>query len=128
MKLEKWVIGFKRIFEDSFINDFGELIINKRTNLYFRIDNIHSKEDFVYKILSWCSRDASKAMPFSNEHANQAYRKEIREGLNEYLGVCWEEEQWLDIYENFGNGIHEDECRDFIRKNQLSRENNYEED
>lgn len=116
MKAEKYLTDFLRIFDKAFINEHQELVVCPKTNLYFRIDNVNSKEDFIYKIFAWCSRDASKSEPFGrNKKMNEAYRATLRNGLNEFLCLEWDEGQWLDIYSDYGNGIHEEECRKFIR-------------
>lgn len=43
------------LFDSSFIYKEEELILNKKWNIYFRLDNIVDPFDFDYKLLSYCS-------------------------------------------------------------------------
>lgn len=104
------------LFPKSFINDRNELILVPRTNLYFRLEDVSSVEDLIYKLIAWCSRDASKSEPFQSEWRNVKYRKDIRYRLNLFLETNFTEDEWLEIYCKFGNGCHKDKCLEFIRK------------
>ena len=43
------------IFDTSFIYKENELILHKKWNIYFRVDDIYDNYDFSYKLLSYCS-------------------------------------------------------------------------
>ena len=116
-KYKEKLTELQEIFENSFINEINELILVPETNLYFKLSNIKNEEDLIYKIIAWCSRDASKSVPFYTDKENDRYREMVRDKLNYFLDVAWTEEQWLEIYTNYGNGTHEEDCRKMISNN-----------
>lgn len=101
-------------FPQSFINSRNELILMPRENLYFLLDGVNSDKDLIAKILSWCSRDASKSSPYYSEWRNKEYRKTVRKGLNTFLGVDFTEEDWLNIYCAVGNDTNKDLCTKLV--------------
>ena len=105
-----------QLFESSFINPNNELILCPKTNLYFRLDDVENVEDLCYKIVAWCSRDASKSEPYYSEWRNKRYREYVRNNINTFLGTTFTEDEWLDIYCKFGNGCNKDECMKFIKE------------
>lgn len=115
--MRKEIRELMSLFNNSFINAENELILVPETNLYFRLDDVKTKHDLIYKIIAWCSRDASKSEPYHRESCNDNYRKRVRDALDCFLNVGWTEERWLELYEKYGNGIHEDECRKMIENN-----------
>ena len=121
MKLEQRIQELQDIFENSFVNEINELILVPETNLYFKLSNIKTEEDLIYKIMAWCSRDASKTNPYGIEIENERYREMVRYNLNYFLDVAWTEREWFEIYSNYGNGIREEECRKMIRDNFVRR-------
>ena len=62
--MEKYVRNLMNVFEESFINRLNELILIPKTNLYICLDDVHNETELKYKIIEFCSRDASKAMPY----------------------------------------------------------------
>ena len=115
--MRKEIRELMSLFNNSFINAENELVLVPKTNLYFRLDDVKTKQDLIYKIIAWCSRDASKSEPFHKQVCNENYRKTIRDALDSFLGVAWDEERWLELYEQFGNGTNEKECRKMIANN-----------
>ena len=115
--MKKEIKQLMSLFQGSFINQNNELILVPRTNLYFRLDDVNTKEDLIYKIIAWCSRDASKSEPFRKQVYNENYRKSVRNALDSFLNVGWTEERWLELYSRYGNGIREKECRKMIENN-----------
>ena len=103
------------LFDGSFINQNNELILCPRTNLYFRLEDVHNVEDCCYKIVAWCSRDASKSEPYHSQWRNERYREYVRNAINTFLGTDFTEDEWLEIYCKYGNGCHKDECKEFIK-------------
>lgn len=121
MKLEQRIQELQDIFENSFVNEINELILVPDTNLYFKLSNIKTEEDLIYKIMAWCSRDASKTNPYDTERENERYREMVRDKLNYFLNITWTEREWFEIYSNYGNGIQEEECRKMIRDNFIGK-------
>lgn len=102
-------------FPQSFINNRNELILMPRENLYFLLDDVKSDKDLIVKVLSWCSRDASKSSPYYSEWRNKEYRKIVRKGLNTFLGVDFTEGDWLNIYCAVGNNTNKDLCTKLVK-------------
>lgn len=109
------------LFENSFINEINELILIPETNLYFKLNDVKTKEDLIYKIIAWCSRDASKAQPFDTERENEKYKALVRYKLNYFLNVGYGEAMWFELYCQYGNGTNEEECRKMIKKQFLTK-------
>ena len=105
------------LFRDCFINMNNELILVPKTNLYFRLDDVNNIDDLKYKIVAWCSRDASKSIPYKAEWRNERYREYVRNNINTFLGLNYTEDEWLEIYAKFGNGCNKERCIEFIRNN-----------
>lgn len=105
------------LFDKSFINEDNELILVPKTNLYFSLKDVKTYQDLVYKIIAWCSRDMCKSEHYNSNSYNKKYRKDLREKINTFLGVDYTEKEWFNIYDKYGNGINEAECRNFIREN-----------
>lgn len=104
-----------QLFNNSFINQNNELILVPRTNLYFRLDDVNNYQDLCYKIFAWCSRDCSKSEPYYAKWRNEKYREYVRNNINTFLGVDYNENDWLDIYSKYGNGCNKNECIEFIK-------------
>ena len=102
-------------FPGSFINHNFEVILLPKTNLYFLLNNVKTVEDLQFKVIAWCSRDASKTQPYYSDWRNKEYQTRVRNSINEFLGTDFNADQWMDIYTEFGNACHEDRCREFIR-------------
>lgn len=108
-----------QLFDGSFINENNELILCPKTNLYFRLEDVNNIEDLCYKIVAWCSRDASKSIPYHTQWRNKKYREYVRDNINSFLGTNFTEKQWLDIYCEYGNGCNKEKCIEFIKANIL---------
>ena len=114
--MEDYIQELMQIFDGSYINENNELILCPKTNLYFRLEDVTNVEDLCYKIVAWCSRDASKSMPYQTQWRNKKYREYVRNNINEYLGTNFTETEWLDIYCKYGCGCNKDDCIKFIRE------------
>lgn len=104
-------------FRGSFINHNNELILVPRTNLYFLLDNIESELEFKCKILEWCSRDASKTMPYNQLFRNREYWTMVRAGINCILGTDFNHEDMYLIYSELGNCVNRNLTIQFIESN-----------
>lgn len=107
------------LFPGSFINAHNELILVPKTNLYFRLEDINTLLDFKCKIIAWCSRACCKSTPYYSTWRNLQYQKNIRERLNYYFGIDFDETQWLYIYTYLGNDIRRDVCEKFVNSDFL---------
>lgn len=105
------------LFKGSFINEINELILVPKTNLYFKLDNVKTRKDLIYKIIAWCSRDVAKSEPFDTERENRRYHEMLMSSFNYFLNVGWNIEIWWELYNRYGNGTNEEECRKMIENN-----------
>lgn len=101
-------------FPGSFINHNNELILVEKTNLYFLLNNIDNELEFKCKLLEWCSRDASKAMPYRKNWLNEAYWSEVRNGINNVLKTDFDHSKMEVIYDRLGNQINRNLTIKFI--------------
>lgn len=98
-------------FPKSFINHNLEVILIPRTNTYFSLRGCSTKKDIIAKVLMWCSRDISKALPYRQDKRNMMFYVENKERLEKYLG----KEINIDIvYQCLGNGINKELTYQFI--------------
>lgn len=102
------------LFPNSFVNRQNELILIPKTNLYFLLNNLKTYFDLKCKIISACSRDCCKSMPYRQNWRNKKYQSEVREKINEFLRVDFNEEEWMLIYTYLGNGCNGDLCKQFV--------------
>lgn len=105
------------LFKGSFINEINELILVPKTNLYIELNNVKTKKDLIYEIIAWCSRDVSKSEPLYTEKENESYHKMLITLFDCFLNVAWDIETWWELYDKYGNGINEEECRKMIENN-----------
>lgn len=111
------VRDFMSLFKGAFVNKYDELILDNKTNMYFRIEKIETRFDLYGKIISACSRHACKTEPYRREYLNEEYQKGVRDKLNAFLKVNFTAEEWLLIYTYLGNGCNSNICDKFIESN-----------
>ncbi len=113
------ILWFMRLFPGSFINSSNELILDRDSNTYFGLSSITSLTTLRCKIIEQISRAASKSEPYGNRskksiEKNIAFQTRMREGINQYLGTKFTQEEWLYIYTYLGNGINRPLCEKFV--------------
>ena len=101
-------------FPKAYINSINEIIISETGNVYFSLSDVNSNEDLVLKILSWCSRDACKSMPYNSKRHNEKHHDFIRQGCNKILCKELSEDDWWDIYTRLGNNVNPKLAKRFI--------------
>ncbi len=104
---EIYIKELMSLFDKSFINAENELILMPSSNLYFGLYNVKNIDDFKYKIVAFCSRPASK----------EKNNKYVRKRINQFLGVNFTKDEWLEIYSEVGAGCNEEKCMKFIQNN-----------
>lgn len=115
--MEKYVRNLMNVFEESFINRLNELILIPKTNLYICLDDVHNETELKYKIIEFCSRDASKAMPYKTERRNKKYQSKVREKINIYLNANFTADDMDLIYTELGNRINHKLTIEFVNNN-----------
>lgn len=107
-------IDLMKCFPGSFINSNLELIIHPKTNQYFRLEDCNNGEDVVAKSIEWLSRAAAKGQPYDKEKNNRAFREMMQQGLNEFWGTNFTQDDFYKIYQHLGNAIDHEKTMDFI--------------
>lgn len=90
-------------FPDSYTNRNGEFIAHEAANEYFILKNCETELDVKCKVLEWLSQAAYKRQPFNSDYANRRFNTIMREGINEFLGTNFTEEDMEQIYTHLGN-------------------------
>ena len=108
-------VDLMRCFPGSFINQRLELIVHPRTNQYFLLEDCHTGDDVVAKSIEWLSRAAAKGQPYDKERNNRAFREMMQQGLNEFWGTNFTEEDFLKIYQHLGNAVNHEKTMRFVR-------------
>jgi hypothetical protein len=116
MRMPKCIAKLFDVFPGAFINSYCEFIAHPRSNLYFRLEDVETHEDVVFKLLAWCSRAACKSQPFGRQRANDRYNETILKAINNYCGTEFTQDEMMDIYTRFGNAVNEQGCRKFIKE------------
>lgn len=115
--MEKYVRNLMNVFEESFINRLNELILIPKTNLYICLDDVHNETELKYKIIEFCSRDASKATPYKTEQRNKKYQSKVRDKINIYLNTNFTADDMDLIYTELGNRINHELTIIFVNNN-----------
>lgn len=104
------------LFNGSFIL-IDELILVKKTNLYFSLENIETEIDLKCKLLEWCSRDACKRQYYQQEWRNVKYQNLILDRLNLILETNFSKDDMHLIYTKLGNAVNHKLTIDFVNSN-----------
>lgn len=95
-----------RAFPQSYINTALEFIAHERANEYFRLEDCETELDVKCKVLEWLSRGAHKTCPFNSNRANERFHNFMLNGINDFLGTDFTEEDIELIYDRLGNRVN----------------------
>lgn len=115
--MEKYIRNLMNVFDNSFINRLNELILIPKTNLYICLDDVHNETELKYQIIEFCSRDASKAMPYKAKYRNGKYQNEVRDKINKYLNTNFTANEMELIYSKLGNRVNHKLTIKFVNNN-----------
>ncbi len=101
------------IFDTSFIYKENELILHKKWNIYFRLDDIVNIYDFSCKLLSYCSFYC----PSNHFKKNSKECKYIWNRLNRWFKKDFTYDQLQAIYKKIGSGANRSLGNKFIKSN-----------
>jgi hypothetical protein len=104
-----------KAFPESFINGNDEFIAHKYSNQYIILSNCQSREDVECKVVEWFSRPAHKTAPYRSEWRNKKFHEFMLNGVNEFLGTNFTEEDMDVIYTPLGNAINHNKTLIFVR-------------
>ena len=101
------------IFDTSFIYKENELILHKKWNIYFRLDDICDNYDFNYKIISYCSFYCAS----NHFKKNSKECKYIWNRLNRWFKKDFTYDELQAIYKKIGSGANRSLGNKFIKSN-----------
>lgn len=101
------------IFDTSFIYKENELILHKKWNIYFRLDDISNIYDFNYKLLSYCSFYCAT----NHFKKNSKECKYIWNRLNRWFKKDFTYDELQLIYVKIGSGANRSLGNEFIKSN-----------
>lgn len=99
----------KKYYPDTCVQD-NEIILSHKRSIYFKIDDVVSKTDLKYKVLSALTRPAGKD---NNPHMRQNMKRLI----NEYLHTSFSEDEFAIIYDKVGQNTNRGLLVQFIQSN-----------
>ena len=102
-----------RAFPNGFINGQGEFVAH-RTGEYFMLRNCETELDIKCKVLEWFSRAAFKSEPYRSKAKNDEFHAFMLNGINQFLGTRFTEDDMEYIYTYLGNAIKHDKTVEFI--------------
>jgi len=96
------------------INYKYELVLNTKTNIWFKLDDVETELDFKCKLLEFVSRDCFKAEPYSTDKRNVIYQHDNLASINNILDTNFSTDDMELIYSELGNGCNRKLCIEFI--------------
>ena len=103
-----------RAFHGSFINTALEFIAHKEANEYFRLEDCENEFDVKCKVLEWLSRGAHKTCPFNSNIKNERFHNFMLNGINDFLGTDFTEDDIEIIYTYLGNRCNHERTVKFV--------------
>ena len=104
-------------FPKSFINTSLEFIAHKEANEWFRLEDCETEFDVKCKVLEWLSRGAYKTCPFNSNLKNERFHNFMLNGINDFLGTDFDENDIEQIYTYLGNRCNHRKTVKFIESN-----------
>lgn len=101
-------------FPQSYINYNLEFIAHEKANEYFILRDCETEFDVKCKVLEWLSRGAHKTCPFNSNLQNEKFHNFMLNGINDFLGTDFTEDDIEKIYDRLGNRVNHDLTVDFI--------------
>ncbi|MGX5439102.1 hypothetical protein [Bacillus thuringiensis] len=108
--LTKFIDITKEVFKGAFVNRSNELIFDRRSNLYFRLDDVETVLEFKCKMMAWLSRPITKSL-------SDYKARIVLQRFNELLGTNFSRADMELIYDRLGNGVAKTLCIEFIESN-----------
>lgn len=106
MKILESVQRAMKMLKGSFINSNNELILIPRFNVYTRLDDVETDNDFYVKLCEWFSRECCCALRYSKKKRLDDYYEENTAIFNYVCGTHFSVCDMEDIYTRLGNGIN----------------------
>ena len=106
-----------RYFPGSFINHNGEFIAHKKSNTYLVFDKCENLQDLAVAVIEWLSRAAYKTEPYYSTAANNKFHRFMLDGINNFLGTEFTNDDMELIYTHLGNGVNRKLAVQFVESN-----------
>lgn len=103
-----------KAFPNSFINTSLEFIAHERANEYFILEDCENEFDVKCKVLEWLSRGAYKTCPFNTNLENERFHNFMLNGINDFLGTDFTEEDIAVVYNRLGNRVNHELTEQFV--------------
>ena len=117
MRYPDYIKKLFKCFPHGFLNSHNDFIIRTKGNVYINLDSVQSFEDVIVKILEYCSRDASKGMPYKSMINNERFRAGLQYDFENLIGKRFTQKDWDAIYCRLGNGINHELALRFYARN-----------
>lgn len=104
---KKYLDKIKPFFPKALIYRNGELILEPKNNIYFRLDNVNSDLEFDCKMIEHLCRGAHKGL-------TKYWERFISKALNDYFKQDWKYEDFQKMYTSLGGGCNRKLCIQFI--------------
>lgn len=116
IEMVSWEITQKlcSCFPKSFISGAGEFIAHDKANEYFILHNCETELDVKCKVLEWFSRGAYKTEPYRSKKKNDEFHEFMLNGINQFLGTEFTEDDMEQIYTYLGNCCNHNKTIRFI--------------
>lgn len=95
------------IFPGAFITLRNELILERKNNIYFNLNDIEDETEFKCKMIAWLSRPSCRGL-------TNYWQRKILKMLNEYLETDFNNEEMMIIYGRLGNDVNRKLTINFI--------------
>lgn len=99
-----YILETMDFFDDSYINQHGELVFYHERNVFIDAKGINSKEDFALKILVWLSRYAARFGRLITEEDETRFRKSLDDALEHLIDKKFSDDDYRMISEKIGCG------------------------
>ena len=116
MKMLESVRKAMHALPDSFINHNNEIILIPRFNVYTRLDDVETDEDFKVKLCEWFSRDCSYALRYKRDKNQRDYYQRNTDAFNEICKTNFSVSEMEIIYTKLGNGINHELAMQFVKR------------
>lgn len=108
------ILKLMQCFPNSVITPASELVLERKCHVSFTVHGGMTRKEIESKIFEWCSRDCTKAYPYSNDKRNEEWRDSLILKFNRYLGTCFNQDDFYWIYVRLGNAVNHEATLSFI--------------
>lgn len=92
-------------FPGSIFNEQGEFIAHPFSHTSFNFEICENETEIKCKVLEYCSRAASKGIPYSSDKKNRDFNKFMTTCINNFLKTNFDDTDMAVIYQKLGNTV-----------------------